>query len=160
MPKPPKAGPTDEAKRRGQDSAGKLRLYEILCTLNQGFEQVLGQLQQLESSAGAPAVECLRVIVEEKQCRGQLRTGRAARGTRREGLDLLWPPARRAREEASRSRDVLIEADPMRQQMKKRLAQRRGTPQQTARRSPGAFAPANPASLSKLIWNSEKSAGD
>jgi hypothetical protein len=28
--------------------AGKLRLYEILYTLNQGFEQVLGQLQQLE----------------------------------------------------------------------------------------------------------------
>ena len=26
----------------------KLRFYEILCNLNQGFEQVLGQLGQLE----------------------------------------------------------------------------------------------------------------
>lgn len=38
----------EEAKSRGQTSVGKLGLYEILYILNQGFEQVLGQLQQLE----------------------------------------------------------------------------------------------------------------
>ena len=65
MPKPPKAVRARETKRRtvssgggsspastesstDQHSAGKLRLYEILYTLNQGFEQVLYQLQQLE----------------------------------------------------------------------------------------------------------------
>jgi hypothetical protein len=31
-----------KAKSRGQRTAGKLRLYEILYTLNEGFEQVLG----------------------------------------------------------------------------------------------------------------------
>jgi hypothetical protein len=51
MPKPPKAVLTGEAKSRGQHSVEKLRLYEILYTFNQGFEQVLGQLQLLESSA-------------------------------------------------------------------------------------------------------------
>ena len=36
---------------RGQHTVGKPRLYEILYNLNQGFQQVLGQLQQLEGSA-------------------------------------------------------------------------------------------------------------
>jgi hypothetical protein len=36
MPKPP--GHTGEAKSRDKDSVGKLRLYEILYNLNQGFE--------------------------------------------------------------------------------------------------------------------------
>jgi hypothetical protein len=48
MPKPPKAAHTGEPKRRGQHSVGKLQLYEILYNLNQGFEQMLDQLQQLE----------------------------------------------------------------------------------------------------------------
>jgi hypothetical protein len=48
MPRPPKAVHTGDEKISGQHSAGKLRLYEILYTLNQGFEQVLGQLQELE----------------------------------------------------------------------------------------------------------------
>jgi len=48
MPKPPKAVHTGEAQTPGQHSVGKLRLYEILYNLNQSFEQVLGQLQQLE----------------------------------------------------------------------------------------------------------------
>jgi hypothetical protein len=51
MPKPPKAVHTGEAERRGQHSVGKLQLYEILYTLNQGFEQVLGQLRYSKSSA-------------------------------------------------------------------------------------------------------------
>jgi hypothetical protein len=57
-----------EAKRRGQRTAGKLRLYEILYTLNQGFEQVLGQLQQLEKlGQGHQPWEALRVTVEENR---------------------------------------------------------------------------------------------
>src|SRR5260370_13501250 len=48
MPKPPKAVHTEEGKIRGQYSVGKLQFYEILFNLNQGFEQVRGQLQQLE----------------------------------------------------------------------------------------------------------------
>jgi hypothetical protein len=58
MPKPPKAVHTGEAKGRGQHFLGKLRLYEILFNLNQGFEQVLGQLQLLDKlGLGRPAVE-------------------------------------------------------------------------------------------------------
>src|SRR5260370_29158438 len=93
IPKPPKAVHTVEAKSQGQRTAGKLRLYEILYTLNQGFEQVLGQLQQLEKlGLGHQPWKALRVMVEEKSRRGQLRTRRAARDARREGLGLLWPP--------------------------------------------------------------------
>jgi hypothetical protein len=58
MPNPPKAVQTEEAESRGQHSVGKLQLYEILYNLNQGFEQVLGQLQQLEKlGLGHRAVE-------------------------------------------------------------------------------------------------------
>jgi|SRR5579864_4773200 len=45
--KRPKAAHTRKAKSRRQLTAGKLRLYEVLHNLNQGFQQVL-QLQQLE----------------------------------------------------------------------------------------------------------------
>jgi hypothetical protein len=38
-----------ELKSRYQRIAGKLRFYEILYTLDQGFEQVLGLLQELEN---------------------------------------------------------------------------------------------------------------
>jgi hypothetical protein len=48
MPKPPKAVHTGEAKSRRQHSVGKLRFYEILYNLNQGFGQVRRQLQQPE----------------------------------------------------------------------------------------------------------------
>jgi hypothetical protein len=65
MPKPPKPAHPGEAKSLGQDS-GKLRLYEILDHLNQGFEQVLGQLQQLEKlGLGHQPWKALRVIAEE-----------------------------------------------------------------------------------------------
>jgi hypothetical protein len=37
-----------KAKSRGQQSVGKLRLYEILYNLNPGWNRVLRQLQQLE----------------------------------------------------------------------------------------------------------------
>jgi len=64
MPKPPKAVHTGEAKSRGQ----QLRLYEILYNLNQGFEQVLGQLQQLEKlGLGRQPWNDLRMIVEENR---------------------------------------------------------------------------------------------
>jgi len=103
MPKPPKAVHTVEAKGRGQYSVGKLRLYEILHTLNQGFEQVLAQLQQLEElGLERQPWKALREIVEENRAEVNFENGRAARGARREGLDLLWPASPRAGEEASR----------------------------------------------------------
>jgi hypothetical protein len=59
---------TAEAKSRGQHTVGKLRLYEILYTLNQGFEQVLGQLQLLEElGLGHHPWNALRVMVEENR---------------------------------------------------------------------------------------------
>ena len=69
MPKPPKAVHTEGAKSRGQQHfVGKLRLYEILYNLNQGFEQVLGQLQMLEKlGLGNQPWKALRVIVEENR---------------------------------------------------------------------------------------------
>jgi hypothetical protein len=68
MPKPPKAVYTGDAKSRSQRTAGKLRLYEILYMLNQGFEQVLGQLQLLEKlGPGHQPWNALRVMVEENR---------------------------------------------------------------------------------------------
>ena len=151
MPKPPKAVHAGRAKRRivssgsasplassrratesprGQHSAGKLHLYEILYTLNQGLEQVLGQLQQLEKfGLRRQAWKAFQVMVEETRAEGSTSTGRAARGARTEGLDALW--LRHQREKKYRDpQDVLLEADRLRQQMKKRRARRRGTPQE------------------------------
>jgi hypothetical protein len=55
-------------KSRGQHCVGKLRLYEILYNLNQGFEQVLGQLQLLEKlGLEHQPWKALRVIVEENR---------------------------------------------------------------------------------------------
>src|SRR5258706_15315529 len=87
MPKPPNAVHAREAKRRiassgsasrpassrratessaDQHSARKLRLYEILYYLNQGFEQVLYQLQQLKKlGLGRQAWKAWEVMVEE-----------------------------------------------------------------------------------------------
>jgi hypothetical protein len=65
MPKPPEAVEAREAKSRGQRTAGKLRLYEILYDLNQGFAQVLGQLYWKSSARGHQPWNVLRVIVEE-----------------------------------------------------------------------------------------------
>ena len=68
MPKPPKAIHTAEAKSRHGPTAAKPRFYEILCMLNQGFEQVLGQLRQLERLGhGHQPWKTLRVIVEENR---------------------------------------------------------------------------------------------
>jgi hypothetical protein len=68
MPKPPKAVRTGEARVRGQHSAGNLRLYEILYNLNQGFEQDLDQLHQLEKlGLGHQPWKALRVSVEESR---------------------------------------------------------------------------------------------
>ena len=83
MPKLPKAAHNGKAKRRGQHSVEKLPLYEILHTLNQGFERVLGQLQQLEKlGLGHQRWNDLRVMVEENRAEVNFRTGRAARGAR------------------------------------------------------------------------------
>jgi hypothetical protein len=110
----------------------KLRLYEILYTLNQGFEQALGQLQQLEKlGLGHQRWKALRVAVEETRAEVNFELSSHSRSAKR-GLDLLWPALPRAGEEASRSspQEVLTEADRLRQQLKKRRAQRRGTDQQ------------------------------
>jgi hypothetical protein len=69
LPKPPKAAHTGETKSRGeQHYVGKLRLYEILHNLNQGFEQVRGQLQILEKlGLGNQPWKDFRVIAEENR---------------------------------------------------------------------------------------------
>jgi hypothetical protein len=55
-----------KAKRRGQHF-GKLELYEILCTLNQGFEKV-PMPQHLEKlGQGHQPWKAFRVIVEENR---------------------------------------------------------------------------------------------
>ena len=128
MPKPPKAVHTEEAN---QHSVEKLRLYEILCTLNQGFEQVLGQLQQLEKlGLGNQPWNALRVTMEEN--RAEVNFELIERLAEREERD--WTYFGRLRHEQEKRlrdpQDVVIEADRLRQQLKKRRAQRRGTPQQ------------------------------
>ncbi len=68
MSKPPKVPHTEDAKSSGQRTAGKLRLYEILYTLNQGFEQVLQQLQEMEKlGLGRQHWKALQTIVEENR---------------------------------------------------------------------------------------------
>jgi hypothetical protein len=132
MPKPPKAPHTVEAKGRGQQHyVGKLRLYEILYTLNQGFEHVLGQLQQLgKLGLGHQPWKALLVMVEEN--RAEVNFELVERLAEREERD--WTYFGRLRHEREKKlrdpQDVLIEANRLRQQLKKRRAPRRGTPQQ------------------------------
>src|SRR5260370_41522934 len=131
MPKPPKAVHTVEAKSHGQRTAGKLRLYEILYTLNQGFEQVLGQLQQLEKlGLGREPWKALRVIMEEN--RAEVNFELVERLAEREQGD--WTDFGRLRHEGEKKlrdpQDVLIEADRLRPQLKKRPAHRPRTPPQ------------------------------
>src|SRR5260370_20306706 len=131
MPKPPKAVHTAEAKSHDQHSVGKLRVYEILYSLNQGFEQVLGQLHQLEKlGLGQQPWRALRVIAEEN--RAEVNFELVERLAEREQRD--WTYFGRLRHEREKKlrdpQDVLIETDRLRQQLKKRRAQRRGTPQQ------------------------------
>jgi hypothetical protein len=130
MPKPPKAAHTGDAKSRSQRTAGKLRLYEILYMLNQGFEQVLGQLQLLEKlGPGHQPWNALRVMVEEN--RAEVNFELVERLAEREERD--WTYFGRLRHEREKKlrdpQDVLIEADRL-QRMKKRGAQRRGTQRQ------------------------------
>src|SRR5216684_4525680 len=120
MPKPPKAVHTVEAKSHGQRTAGKLRLYEILYTLNQGFEQVLYQLQQLEKlGLGRQPWKALRVIVEEN--RAEVNFELVERFVEREQSDWTYfGRLRQQREKKYRDpQDVLIEANRLRQRMKK-----------------------------------------
>ena len=128
MPKPPKAVHTGEAKSRGQHSVGKLRLYEILFSLNQGFEQVLGQLQQLEKFALGKQPCSPRDRGGEPR-RGQLDWSSGSPSANREAGPTLAGCA----SSGKRSFEIpktLIEADRLRQQLKTRWARRRGTPQQ------------------------------
>jgi len=48
MAKPRRAVAANRPKGQSGGTAGKLRLYEILYHLNQGFEQVLAHLQELD----------------------------------------------------------------------------------------------------------------
>ena len=144
----PKAAHAREAKRRTGSSgsasspassratgssadqhwAGKLRWYEILYTLNQGFEQVLYQLQQLENLGLGPW-KALRVIVEEN--RAEINFELVERLAEREQSDWTYfGRLRQQREKKYRDpQDVLIEADRLRQRMKKPPTQRRGNRQ-------------------------------
>jgi len=149
MPKPPKAVHAREAKRRivssgsasplatrratdssaDRHSAGKLHLYEILYNLNQGFEQILHQLPQMEKlGLGRQAWKALRVIVEEN--RAEINFELVERLVEREQSDWTYSgQLRQQREKKYRDpQDVLIEADRLRQSMKQRSTQR-GTPQ-------------------------------
>ena len=130
MPKPRKAVHTAEAKSHDQHSVGKLRVYEILYSLNQGFEQVLGQLHQLEKlGLGQQPWRALRVIAEDN--RAEVNFELVERLAEREQRD--WTYFGRLRHEREKKlrdpQDVLIEADRLRQQLKKRRAQGRRTPQ-------------------------------
>jgi hypothetical protein len=131
MPKPPKAVHTEEGKSRGQHPVGKLQLYEILYNLNQGFEQVLGQLHQLEKlGLGHHPWKALRVSVEEN--RAEVNFELVERLAEREERD--WTYFGRLSNEREKKlrdpQDARIEADGLRQRQKKRRSQRSGTSQQ------------------------------
>jgi hypothetical protein len=117
MPKPPKAVHTGEAESHGQHTARKLRLYEILYSLNHGFEQVLGQLRQLEKlGLGHQPWKALRVMVEEN--RTEVNFELVERLAEPEERD--WTYFGRLRHEREKKlrdpQDVLIEAERLRQQ--------------------------------------------
>jgi hypothetical protein len=64
MPRRLKAG--NSGRKVTSDRAGKFRLYTILYHVNEAFEQILGQLQQLDQRGVGPHVSNkLEVIVEE-----------------------------------------------------------------------------------------------
>jgi hypothetical protein len=69
------------------DSVGKLPLYEILYTLNQGFEQVLAQLRLLEKLGLGHQWKALRVSVEENRAEVNFELVEQV-AEREEGLDL------------------------------------------------------------------------
>ena len=117
MPKlPPKAVHAEEAKNR----AGKLRLYEILYTLNQGFEQVLHQLQELEKLGLGRPWQALQTIVEEN--RAEVNFELVERLQERELRD--WTHFGRLRGEGEKqhadSQDGLLKADRLRQKKRAR----------------------------------------
>jgi len=93
-----------EAKRRGQQFVEKQPLYEILYNLNQGFEPVLDQLQQLEKlGLGHQPWKALRVSVEENRAEVNFElVERLAEREERDWTNLAWIRLR-AGEEASRS---------------------------------------------------------
>ena len=151
MPKPPKAVHAREAKRRivssgsasplatrratdssaNQHSTGKLRLYEILNNLNQGFEEVLHQLQELEKlGLGRQSVKAFAVMVEET--RAEVNFELVERLAEREQSDWTYfGRLRQQREKKYRDpQDVLIEADRLRERPKKRRAPQRGNRQE------------------------------
>ena len=151
MPKPSKAVHAREAKRRivssgsasplatrrATDSsadrhfAGKLHLYEILYNLNQGFEQVLHQLQQLEKlGLGRQAWKAFAVMVEET--RAEINFELIEQLAEREQRDWTYfGRLRQQREKKYRDpQDVLIEADRLRERPKKRRASQRGNRQE------------------------------
>ena len=127
MSKPPNAADTAEAKSRGLRTAGKLRPYEILYTLNQGFEQVLQQLQELEKlGLGRQPWKALQTTVEEN--RAEINFELVERLQEREQRDWAYfGRLRRQREKKLEDpQDVLIEADRLRQRIgKNRRAQGR-----------------------------------
>ena len=151
MPKPPKAAHAREAKRRivssgsasplatrratdssaDRNSAGKLHLYEILYNLNQGFEQVLHQLQQLEKlGLRRQAWKAFAVMVEET--RAEINFELVERLAEREQSDWTYfGRLRQQREKKYRDpQDVLIEAERLRERLKKRRAPHRGNRQE------------------------------
>ena len=127
MSKPPKAAHTGEVKSHGQGTAGTLRPYEILYTLNQGFEQVLQQLQELEKlGLGRQPWKALQTTVEEN--RAEINFELVERLQEREQRDWAYfGRLRRQREKKLEDpQDVLIEADRLRQRIgKNRRAQGR-----------------------------------
>jgi len=92
-----------EAKRRGQQFVEKQPLYEILYNLNQGFEPVLDQLQQLEKlGLGHQPWKALRVSVEENRAEVNFElVERLAEREERDWTNLAWIRLRAG--EASRS---------------------------------------------------------
>jgi hypothetical protein len=55
---------------------GKVRTYAVLCHVNEEFDQILAQLQQLDKSAAWRRLsKRLQVIRERDSRRNQLRTG-------------------------------------------------------------------------------------
>jgi hypothetical protein len=101
-----------------------------LYNLNQGFEHVLGQLQQLEKLGlghrrGRPSARSSRRTAPRST------SNLVEQLAEREERDWTFGRLRREREKKLRDpQDVLIEADRLRQQLKKRRAQRGGTQQQ------------------------------
>jgi hypothetical protein len=67
MAKPPRVVAAEVERGQGSGAAGKLLYYETLYRLNQGFDLVLSQLQQLKKCGGLGrrTWKSLQVTVEE-----------------------------------------------------------------------------------------------